>query len=110
MVFEMKCHSQPVNSFTVTQIQMRMKMMKNCVVRFTTHCIVIEIGGVYCLPLGCSMTKTDQTTAEIPTYTENMIIQRAAVKHVPNILLFTVYSTSPSPLSPFLTLPPTTKG
>merc|ERR1719281_872248 len=43
IAFEIKCHSQPVNSFTVTQIQMRMYTVKNCEVRLTTHCIVVEI-------------------------------------------------------------------
>merc|ERR1719393_55624 len=49
IAFEIRCHSQPVSSFTVMQTQMSVYTVKNCVVRLTTHCIVTEIGGVYCL-------------------------------------------------------------
>merc|ERR1719191_2525206 len=107
MVSTSKCHSQPVNSLIVIETQ---RMMKNCTVRLMTHCIVTEIGGVYCGPWGCSMAKIDQITAEMPRYTENMTKYRITVKIVPTIFLFTSYSTSPSPLSPFFTEPPRTKG
>merc|ERR1719456_1126751 len=82
IAFLMKCHSQPVSSLIVIQIQIIVKMTKNCTVKLITHCMVTEIGGVYCGPLGCSITKTDQITAEMPTYTENIMIQRATVRHV----------------------------
>merc|ERR1719172_384658 len=66
MAFVMKCHSQPRHSFTVMQIQIIVNTVKNCQVRLTTHCIVTETGGVYCLPFGCSMLKTDQVMAATP--------------------------------------------
>merc|ERR1719335_1151416 len=72
MVLVMKCISKPVNSLTVIAIQMKMYTTKNCTVRLITHCIVTEIGGVYCGPWGCSMAKTDQITAETPRYREKM--------------------------------------
>merc|ERR1719377_109254 len=40
IVFEMKCHSQPVTSFTVMQIQIIVEITKNWQVRLITHCIV----------------------------------------------------------------------
>merc|ERR1719359_2005705 len=92
IVFVMKCHSQPVHSFTVIAIQIIVKTMKNCTVRLITHCIVTEIGGVYCLPLGCWMLNTDQITQEMPMYTQNMMTQRAIAKMDPKPLLFTSYS------------------
>merc|ERR1719313_1398989 len=92
IAFEMKCHSQPVNSLIVMQIQIIVKTVKNCQVRLITHCIVTEIGGVYCAPFGCSMAKTDQVTAVMPRYTESMTNQRKTVKHVPSILFSTLYS------------------
>ena len=66
IVFEVMCHSQPVNSFTVTATQIRMKQMKNCTVRLITHCMVTEIGSVYCGSCGFWMAKTDQIAAKMP--------------------------------------------
>merc|ERR1719387_619716 len=59
IVFWSNGHSNFVNSLTVTPTQMPMYTKKNWKVKLITHCIVTEIGGVYCAPCGCWIVNTE---------------------------------------------------
>merc|ERR1719160_2236467 len=70
------------NCFTVMQMKSMRKMKKYCTVRFITHCMAGEIGGVRETSVGCSMMKTEYITAEKPPYRAIRQIQRMVTTHM----------------------------
>lgn len=70
--------------------------VKYCTVRFMTHCIAGEIGGVSSAPFGCSMTNTDTMTAVNPPYRARRATYRTTVMTMPNVRFSMTKRTSPS--------------
>ena len=55
-----------MNCSTVLASRSAKRMVKYCKVRFMTHCMAGEIGGVNSTSVGCVMRKTEKITAVKP--------------------------------------------
>merc|ERR1719428_1678257 len=84
------------NCVIVMQMKRARYTVKYWTVRFITHCMAGEIGGVRDTSVGCSMMNTETITAVKPIYRERTSTYRVTCKTTLIVLFSLSKMTSPS--------------